>query len=308
MLIGFPYFVVIYSLPTYFQVVNERSALASGIALLPMLGSSAIGSTIAGAITGNKNNTFPLMVTGAALMLIGTAALSTLDSVTHTQAKAYGLQVFIGGGFGLTVSTSSIIAASESEIRDSAIAQGIVAQVRIFGGSIGIAASTAILGSRQRQKLLQTRILTPSQMESLRDVMADLTPNQIHAIKQVYTDSFNKTLVVCSIIAGSMIISAVLNVELSHRLDADVMEYLERLPDGYRLHPECIRLPDKILRFYIDKLRALPVILEVLSINELNLVLAQFEGDDPLLDFSEMCNGDVEGLLHFCSELALPTK
>ncbi|KAJ4354458.1 uncharacterized protein N0V89_006195 [Didymosphaeria variabile] len=130
MLSGFPYFVVIYSLPTHFQVVNDHSALASGIALLPLLGSSAIGSTIAGAVSSKKNNTFPVMITGAVLMVIGTATLSTLG--IETQAKAYGLQVFVGLGFGLTIATSSMIAGTESEIRDNAVAQGIMAQVRVF--------------------------------------------------------------------------------------------------------------------------------------------------------------------------------
>jgi hypothetical protein len=119
LLSGFPYFVVIYSLPIHFQVVNEHSALASGIALLPMLGSSAIGTTVAGAISSKKNNSFPVMIAGAGLMLIGTATLSTLGSATHTQAKAYGLQVFIGLGFGLIISTCSMIASVESEVRDS---------------------------------------------------------------------------------------------------------------------------------------------------------------------------------------------
>lgn len=119
MLTGFPYFVVIFSLPVRFQVVNGHSALASGIALLPMLGASAVGSTLAGIASGKKNNTFPIMMTGAALMLIGTASLSTLGNTAHTQARAYGLQVFVGFGFGLTISTSSLIAGMESEFRDS---------------------------------------------------------------------------------------------------------------------------------------------------------------------------------------------
>ncbi|KAF1968563.1 MFS multidrug transporter-like protein [Bimuria novae-zelandiae CBS 107.79] len=202
MLSGFPYFVVIYSLPTHFQVVNNHSALASAIALLPMLGSAAVGATIAGAISSKKNNTFPVMMTGAVLMLIGTATLSTLDSVNHTQAKAYGLQVFVGLGFGLTVSTSSMIASVESEFRDNAVAQGIVAQVRVFGGSIGIATSTAILGIKQRQQLLGTGLLTPSQLQSLRDTMSSLAPDAIVAVKQAYTDAFDDVLVVCSIISG----------------------------------------------------------------------------------------------------------
>ena len=202
MLTGFPYFVVIYSLPTRFQVVNGKSALVSGIALLPMLGASAIGSTVAGAASGKRNNTFPINVIGAALMLIGTAALSTLDNVVATQARAYGLQVFVGFGFGLTVSNSSLVAALEAELRDTAVAQGIMAQVRMLGGSIGIAASTAILGVRQRQQLLESGIVSPTQMESLSESMRHLAPEQVFAIRQAYTDAFNETLIVCSVIGS----------------------------------------------------------------------------------------------------------
>jgi MFS family permease len=202
MLTGFPYFVVIYSLPTRFQVVNGQSALASGIALLPMLGASAIGSTLAGAASGKKNNTFPINVMGAALMLIGTAALSTLDNLKATQARAYGLQVFVGFGFGLTVSNASLLAALEAELRDTAVAQGIIAQARMLGGSIGIAASTAILGVKQRKQLLDTGLVSPTQMQSLFESMRSLSTTQVFTIRQAYTDAFNETLVVCAIITG----------------------------------------------------------------------------------------------------------
>ncbi len=57
-MIGFPYFVILYNLPIRFQVVNEMSALSAGIGLLPMLGSTAVGSMIGGIISGKKNRTF----------------------------------------------------------------------------------------------------------------------------------------------------------------------------------------------------------------------------------------------------------
>jgi MFS family permease len=202
MLTGFPYFVVIFSLPTRFQVVNGHSPLASGIALLPMLGASAIGSTVAGAASGKRNNTFPVNVIGATLMLIGTAALSTLDNVVVTQARAYGLQVFVGFGFGLTVSNSSLLANLQAEFRDTAVAQGIIAQARMLGGSIGIAASTAILGVKQRQQLLSTGLVSPLEMQSLAESMHRLSSAQVLAIRQTYTDAFNETLIVCAIISG----------------------------------------------------------------------------------------------------------
>ncbi|KAF1835588.1 MFS multidrug transporter-like protein [Decorospora gaudefroyi] len=202
MLTGYIYFTVIYSLPMRFQIVNGKSSLASGIALLPMLAASAIGTTVAGAASGKRNNTFLVNVTGTALMLVGSAALSTLENVLAPQARAYGLQVLVGFGFGLTVSNSSLIAGLEAEVRDTAVAQGIMAQVRMLGGSIGIAASTAILGVRQRQQLLDTGLLSPVQLESLAESMKDAPPAHHFAIREAYSDAFNEALVVCSVIAG----------------------------------------------------------------------------------------------------------
>ncbi|CAN9202586.1 unnamed protein product [Alternaria sp. RS040] len=202
MLTGFPYFFIIYSLPTRFQVVNGKNAIVSGIALLPMLGASAIGTTIAGAASSKRNNTFPVNVIGAALMLVGAASLSTLGNTVVPQVRAFGLQVFLGFGFGLIVSNSTLLATIEAEQRDTGVAQGIMAQVRVLGGSIGIAASTAILGVKQRRQLLDLMVVSVAQLGSLADSMRTLSPDAALAVRQTYTDAFNETLVVCSIVSG----------------------------------------------------------------------------------------------------------
>ncbi|KAG9194836.1 hypothetical protein G6011_04871 [Alternaria panax] len=208
MLTGFPYFFIIYSLPMRFQVVNRKSAIVSGIALLPMLGASAIGTTIAGAASSKKNNTFFINVIGAALMLVGAASLSSLDNTLAPQARAYALQIFLGLGFGLTVSNSTLLATVEAERRDIAVAQGIMAQVRVLGGSIGIAASTAILGVRQRRQLLDPMIVSAAQLESLAESVHNLPPDAVLAVRQAYTDAFNETLVVCSFVSGVALLAS----------------------------------------------------------------------------------------------------
>lgn len=114
---GFVYFVVIYTLPLHFQVVYEKSALTAGVALLPMLGSAAIGSALAGALNAKKNNVFPTLVTASCFMAIGAGLLSTLKSL-EVEAKVYGFQVFVGLGFGLTVSSVTMLAILESELAD----------------------------------------------------------------------------------------------------------------------------------------------------------------------------------------------
>lgn len=115
LLTGFPYYVVIYNLPLYFQVVYGKSALGAGVGLLPLLGASAVTTMLGGLISGKKDRTFATLLVGACLMVIGTALLSTLSTNVDLEARAYGYQVFIGLGFGLTVSVVSLLATVESQ-------------------------------------------------------------------------------------------------------------------------------------------------------------------------------------------------
>ena len=119
LLVGFPYFMAIYSLPLRVQVVNGKSQLIAGVSLLPMLGSVAIASTVGGAMNSKKDRICLTLVVGSVFMVIGTACLSTLSNVVALESNMFGFQVFVGLGFGLMVSTVSLGANLESEKRDS---------------------------------------------------------------------------------------------------------------------------------------------------------------------------------------------
>ena len=75
-----------------------------------------------------------------------------------------------------------------------------MAQVRILGGSIGIAASTAILGRIEYDQL--TGIVSGSQLASLQYSAKTLSPSQLYAIRKAYSDAFNEDMRVCAILAG----------------------------------------------------------------------------------------------------------
>ena len=116
--IGFPYYIVIFSLPLYFQVVYHKTALEAGVGLLPLLGSSAVSTMLGGLISGKKDHTFATLFSGNCLMVIGCSLLSTLSVDPHHEVRAYAFQIFIGLGFGLTVATVSLLATVESERKD----------------------------------------------------------------------------------------------------------------------------------------------------------------------------------------------
>lgn len=174
---GYINFTAVYSLPLHFQIVNGTSPLTAGVSLLPLLGSVAVGSMLGGF---TLNHTFPALASASSFMALGTGLLSTLTLADHVQTRTYGFEVLLGLGVGLSISSSTLVAATDSEKADHAIAQGIVAQSRVLGGSIGIAASTAILGVMSKHSTLSDPKL---------------------AERTAYADAFGRTMWVCAIIA-----------------------------------------------------------------------------------------------------------
>ncbi len=211
MLWGFLFFTVLFSLPQRFQVVNGQTQLLAGVGLLPLLCSSALGSFVAGAVNSKKNLTFYTFLIGGSLLLLGAGLLTTLASTKAVEAKTYGFQVFFGLGFGITAASIGISSAVQVNLRDSAVAQGIVAQARILGGSIGIATATVILATTEIRDL--SGLVTEGQLASLQSEANSLSPQQLQAVRQAYADSFTEELRICAGIAALALITTLMTFE-----------------------------------------------------------------------------------------------
>lgn len=115
---GFPYYVVIYNIPLHLQIVNGKSPLMAGLGLLLLLVSTATGSMLGGAVSSKKDLSFYTLTVGSCLLTLGVGLLSTVADGSAIDPRIYGFEVFVGLGFGLSVSTSSILAAIRCEIKD----------------------------------------------------------------------------------------------------------------------------------------------------------------------------------------------
>ncbi|KAI2640803.1 major facilitator superfamily transporter [Hypomontagnella submonticulosa] len=196
--LGFPYMLVVYAFPLKLQMVHDKSALISGLMLLPMLGFSAVGSVISGAINTKRNKIFETLFAGTCLMVLGCGLLSTLSNSYKIEPKSLGFLVFVGLGFGMVVSTATIAATYQSSTRDHAPAQGLMAQARVLGGSIGLTVSSAIVGV-----MLQDKIdLSRSGLLFHLGGGPDATQSEMGKIRDAYSDAFNEDMRVCTIIGG----------------------------------------------------------------------------------------------------------
>ncbi|KAH6631918.1 major facilitator superfamily transporter [Chaetomium tenue] len=210
LLTGFPYLLCIYAFPVRFQAVYGASPLRAGLLLLPMLAASAMGTVVAGAVNGNpgrQERFFETLTVAGALMMLGCGLEMMAEPVGAVEAKVLGFLVFVGLGFGLSAAGGTMLAGAEAPVWEHASAQGIVAQVRIFGGSIGIAASSAILGAKTRGELAGGE-LPPEMLANLASDPSALSPEQWGSIRRAYTDALHEDMIVCcAVLAAAMVVT-----------------------------------------------------------------------------------------------------
>ncbi|KAL5121289.1 hypothetical protein ACEQ8H_000757 [Pleosporales sp. CAS-2024a] len=95
------YFVLLYYLPIYFQSVDNRSAISSGVLNLPLVLSLALGSTLSGIVVMKTGHAAPFMVVGVVLATVSMGLIYTFDIGTSVSTWI-GYQTFYGFTIGMS--------------------------------------------------------------------------------------------------------------------------------------------------------------------------------------------------------------
>ncbi|KAK8075033.1 hypothetical protein PG997_009696 [Apiospora hydei] len=208
-LTGFNYLAIIIILPERFQIINEQDSLMSGIHLLPMLGACAFGSFLAGAISSKRNNTSPTLIAAACLQLIGVGLLSTFSDVDSAIQPQYGYQAIFGLGVGLTFAAATMLASLHVDHENLAVAQGAIAQARVFGGAIGIAVCSMVFNHGVKHKLVDH--LPPDDLQALQQspvIGALFSPENQKLVRRVYADAFVNDIKIFIYLAAAGVIAS----------------------------------------------------------------------------------------------------
>ncbi|PHH49681.1 putative transporter C3H1.06c [Ceratocystis fimbriata CBS 114723] len=162
LLSGFPYFALTVAIPERFQVINGDNPLLAGLHLIPLLGSCAIGSFLAGALSSKRNNTSVTLIASSCLQLLGLGLMTTFSTANADVKPQYAFQAIIGLGVGMCFGSSTIIAALQIRNEDLASAQGAVAQARVLGGCFGLVMLTIVSHKASTDNALLNLELEPS--------------------------------------------------------------------------------------------------------------------------------------------------
>ncbi|PFH58936.1 hypothetical protein XA68_13025 [Ophiocordyceps unilateralis] len=201
--LGYPYLLIMYSIPLRAQVVSGRTALVAGIMLLPMLGMSAVGSAISSKTNAERNRFQRTLLFGACFMTIGTGLLTTVSG-TWDDTKSLGFLTLCGFGFGLSTAAATNLVTIEAPVRDQATAHGILAQLRVLGGSLGISTSTVFVHAEAKNHLAgilteEERALVGSDGDKLSEVQWD-------AVRHAYSRAFSKGMIAAAAVSAVAIV------------------------------------------------------------------------------------------------------
>lgn len=119
------YFVLLYYLPVYFQSVDNRSAINSGVLNLPLVLMMALGSTISGITVTKTGHAAPFMAIAAILCTISGGLIFTFDIGT-SMGKWVGYQLIYGLAIGLGFQMGITIAQANAPLEEASSVTAII--------------------------------------------------------------------------------------------------------------------------------------------------------------------------------------
>ncbi len=142
LIVGFALFGSVTYLPLFLQVVNGASPTGSGLQILPLMGGLLVTSIASGQIITRTGRYKPFPIIGTAIMVVGLALLSRMDSnTTRLTASAY--MFVLGLGLGSVMQVLVMAVQNAVDYADLGVATSGATLFRSIGGSVG----TAVLGS-----------------------------------------------------------------------------------------------------------------------------------------------------------------
>jgi uncharacterized membrane protein len=199
--------VCVINIPQRFQIVNGSSPIGAGVKLLSFALTCLVGIISCSVLAGRLKMPFAyIALIGLVLQITGLFLFSEISSTTDLWLGQFGYLVLTGLGTGLGVSAFYMATSLVVEIEDQSIALGIGIQLRMLGGVLGVAASTAILFHYLESRLSST--LQPSQLAALlktTEAIRTFSPEtQIH-VREVYADAYSMQMKMCGAFSAAQL-------------------------------------------------------------------------------------------------------
>lgn len=197
------FFAVLLFVPQFMEKILGYSPLKSGAGLLPMMGTFALTSFIAGPLYGRLGPKLIVSV-GAAAIGVGIFLLSLLGEDASYGSLVLGLLI-LGIGVGLFYSSVTTAGVTALDASRASLAGGIVYMFQIAGGSVGLGLNTTLFTTRS-ENVLDSHVaavgtkLSDTQSDlvhgilagtrSGKQIVAEFAPPIAHRLELLVRDAF----------------------------------------------------------------------------------------------------------------------
>ena len=198
------FFILLYYLPIYFQVVDGVSASDSGIRNLAMVIAISLSTIASGALITMYGHYVPMMLVGGILATVGSGLIFTLN-IGSPSSQWIGYQVLTGLGIGIGLQVPIIVAQATSDPSDLSSATAMILFAQTIGGAFFVSAGQAALSNilishiKTYDPTVNPQLLLATGATQLRDVFS---AEQMVGILEAYMDGLHAAFAIGITLAG----------------------------------------------------------------------------------------------------------
>ncbi|KAL5346590.1 hypothetical protein ACLOAV_008297 [Pseudogymnoascus australis] len=204
------YFITLYYLPIYFQVIDNVSPIQSGVRNLPLILAITVATITSGVGITVTQRATPFMVVAGVLSSIGVGLLYTLDIGTGS-SKWIGYQVLTGLGLGLGFQVP--VSAAQATLPQIDIPSGsaMIIFVQTIGGAFLVSAGQSAFQSKLTAYVAQSdAAISPLKVigTGATDIRRVFSPTEVQIILRAYVKGIQTAFIVAIALAAACTIAA----------------------------------------------------------------------------------------------------
>ena len=207
----------------YFQIGRGYSPTEAGLLTIPLMGGVLLSSIVAGRLITASGRIKPYIVTGAVVLVVGFALLSTMDH--ETSLVFLGVAMFgVGVGVGMVMQNLVLAVQNTVPLKDIGAASATVAFFRSLGGTIGVSVLGAVLANRVTADLSAALHVPAGQSTGSTSALnlAALPPEVQTIVHTVYGDATAHIFLISAAVGVIGIIAALLLKPITLRTTIDL--------------------------------------------------------------------------------------
>ncbi|WP_433262020.1 MDR family MFS transporter [Actinosynnema sp. CS-041913] len=218
----------------YFQIGRGYTPTEAGLLTIPMMAGVLGTSIVSGRLITRTGKGKPYIVAGAITLVVGFAALATIDHETPLVLVG-GAMLLVGAGVGMSMQNLVLAVQNTVPLRDIGAASSTIAFFRSLGGTIGVSVLGAVLardvGDRISSGLAAAGY--PSTGGGSGSLNVDALPEGVqHIVRAAYGDSTGHIFLISAGIGVVGVVAALLLRPITLRSSLDLVEVEEEAKTG----------------------------------------------------------------------------